>query len=71
MRPRQEVGPCGHEVERRLGGLQAWGRQQGILDITPGTVDTDEGQQTVPKERQGRPRTRVQARARTSTPSHT
>ena len=22
----QEVGPCGQEVERRVGGLQAWGR---------------------------------------------
>ena len=25
MIPRQEVGPCGQEVERGLGGLQAWG----------------------------------------------
>ena len=64
----QEVGPHGQEVERRLGGLQAWGRQHGILDSAPGTVDMDEGQQTVPKERQYRPRTRVWARARPSTP---
>ena len=45
MRPqRQEVGSHGWEVERRLGGLQAGGRQNGITDSAPGTVDTDEGQ---------------------------
>ena len=66
--PRQEVGPCDQEVERGPGGLQAWGRQHRIFDSAPGTVDTEEGQQTVPKERQERPRTRIWAGARPSTP---
>ena len=59
MRPQiQEVGPCGQEVERRLGRLQIWERQNGIIDSAPETVDADDGQQTVPKF-QERPRTRV------------
>ena len=48
----QEVGPHDQEVERGPGGLQAWGRQHRIFDSAPGTVDTDEGQQTILKERQ-------------------
>ena len=55
----QEVGPHDQEVERGPGRLQTWGRQHRIFDSAPGTVDTDEGQQTMPKERQERPRTRV------------
>ena len=69
--PRQEVGLCDQEVERGPGGLQALGRQHRIFDSAPGTVNTDEGQQTVHKERQERPRTRVWARARPSTPPPT
>ena len=66
MRPQiQEVGPHGQEVERRLGGLQAWGRRNQTIDSAPNTNDR---QQTVPKDR---PRTRVRARARPNTPSHT
>ena len=69
MRPQiQEVGPHGREVQRRPGGLQVWRRQNGITDSVPGTIDADEGQQTVPKERT---RTRVQARARPSNPPPT
>ena len=69
MRPQiQEVSPHAWEVEGRPGGLQAWGRQNGIIGSTPRTVDTDEGQQTVPKET---PRTRVWERARPNTPSKT
>ena len=65
----QEVGPCGQEVGRRPGGLRVWGRQNGIIDSVPRTVNTnDKRQQTVPKETQERPRTRVGARARPSTP---
>ena len=52
MRPQiQEVGPHGWEVEGRLGGLQAWGRRNGVIDSAPRTEYTnDEGQQTVPKD---------------------
>ena len=49
----EEVGPHGHEVERRLGGLQT------------------RGQQTVTDKTRDRPHSRVRARARPSTPSHT
>ena len=49
----EEIGPCGHEVERRLGGLQT------------------RGQHTVPEETRDRPQSRVRARVRPSTPSHT
>ena len=50
----QEVGPHGWKVERRPGGLQAWGRRNGVIDSAPRTEDTnDEGQQTVPKDIQG------------------
>ena len=65
----QEVGLHGQEVERRLGGLQAWGRRYRVIDSGPRTYDTDdEGQQTVPKETQDRCRSRVWARARPCTP---
>ena len=57
------------EETRRASG---WGRRNRVMDSVPRTEDTnDEGQQTVSKETQDRPRTRVQARARPSTPSHT
>ena len=66
MRPQiQEVGPHGQEVERRPGGLQAWGRRNQIINSAPETVETNDRQQTVPKDR---PRTRVRAMARPSTP---
>ena len=73
MRPQiQEVGPCGQGVEGRLGGLQAWGRRNGVINSAPRTEDiNDKGQQTVPKEAQERPRTRVWTRARPSTPPPT
>ena len=59
MRPQiQEVGPCGQEVERRLGGLQVWGRRNQTTDSAPNTNDR---QQTVPEDR---PRTTVRARAK-------
>ena len=52
----QEVGPCGCEVERRPGGLQAWWRRNIVLDSGPGTDDTEDiGQQTVSKETRDRP----------------
>ena len=58
-RPRlQEVGPHGQEIDRRLGVLQTWGR-------TNQTADTPDRQQTAPRER---PKMRVRARARPSTP---
>ena len=61
-RPRlQEVGPCGWEIDRRLGGLQTWGR-------TNQTADTPDRQQTAPRER---PRMKVRARARPSIPPPT
>ena len=41
------------------------GGQNWVIDSAPETVDADDGQQTVPKERS---RTRVWARARPSTP---
>ena len=69
MRPRiQEVGPHGQEVERRLGALQTRGRRNQTIDSVPETVDTNDRQETVPKDR---PRTRVRARARPNTPSYT
>ena len=47
----QEVGPHGHEVERRLGGLQTSGRRNGVVDSGPRTgITEDIGQQTVPEE---------------------
>ena len=47
----QEVGPHGPEVERRLEGLQAWGRRNGVVDSGPRTDDTEDiGQQTLPNE---------------------
>ena len=58
----QEVGPRGQEVDRRLGGLQAWGRRNQTIDSA---LVTNDRQQTVPKDR---PRTRVRARARPNTP---
>ena len=65
MRPQlQEVGPCGWEVERRLGGLQAWGSRNQTINAL-GTTDTPDYQQTVSKER---PRTRVRTRVRPGTP---
>ena len=65
----QEVGPHGQEEERRLKGLQAWGRRNGIIDSGPRTNDTeDDGQQTVPKETHDRPRSRVWARPSTPLP---
>ena len=65
----QEVGPHGWEEERRPGGLHAWGRRNGVIDRGPRTNDTEgDGQQTVPKETHDRPRSRVWARARPSTP---
>ena len=55
----QEVGPPhGRETERRLGGLQSWGRRN--------QRNAQDHQQTAPKERL---RTRVRARARPGTPS--
>ena len=58
MRPwMQEVGPQGWEVERRLGGLQAWERRN--------QSNAQGNQQTAPQER---PRTRVRARARPGIP---
>ena len=60
--PREhKVGLHGWEIDRRLGGLQTWGR-------TSQTADTSDRQQAAPRER---PRMRVRARARPSTPSHT
>ena len=68
----QEVGPCGQEVERRLGGFQVRGKRNGVVDSGPRTNDTEDiGQQTVPKETKDRPSSRVRARARPSTPSLT
>ena len=64
----QEVGPYGQEVERRPEGFQAWGRGNQIIDSTPEILDINDRQQAVPKDR---PRTRVRARARPSTPSLT
>ena len=68
LRPwRQEVGPpCGWEEERRPGGLQAWDRRN-QNNNAPGTATAQDTQQTTPKERQW---TRVRARARPGTPSH-
>ena len=56
-------------------GIQARGRRNRVIDNGPRTnniVDIiDNGQQTVPRETHDRPRSRVRARARPSTPSHT
>ena len=66
IRPgRQEVGPPhGWEVERRPGGLQAWGRRNQNNNNALGTTNTQDSQWTTPQER---PRTRVRARARPGT----
>ena len=67
---RQEVGLPHCQVEalvRRPGGLQAWGRRS-HPNSAPGTMTEQDSQQTRPKEPQW---TRVRARARPSTPSHT
>ena len=58
----QEVGPCGQKVDRRPGGLQAWGRRNQTIDSA---LDTNDRQQTVSKDRL---RTRVRPRARPNTP---
>ena len=47
----QEVGPCGQEIERRLGALQAWGRANQTIDNAPVMTDTPDNQQTAPKMR--------------------
>ena len=56
----QEVGPNGWEA--RLGGLQARGIRNRLIDNGPWTDDMYD---------KDRPRSRVRARARPSTPSYT
>ena len=47
MRPRiQKVGPHGQEIQRRLGGLQAWERRNQIIDNAPETTNTPDNQQS-------------------------
>ena len=70
IRPRQEVGPCAQEVG--LGGLRARRRRNRVIDNGPRTNDIiNNGQQSVPRETHDRPRSRVRARARPSTPCDT
>ena len=59
----QEVNPCGQEG-RRLGGLQARGRQNQTIDKDPGPVDTTDRQRTSP-----RTRARTRARPNNSPPT--
>ena len=59
-RPRQELGPHGWEV--RLGGFQAGGMRNRVIDDGPWTDDIYDN---------NRRRSRVRARAKPSTPSYT
>ena len=66
LRPGQEVGPCGQEEERRLGGFQERGMRLGTIDNGPWTDDMHDNRET------DRPRCRIRhARARSGTPSPT
>ena len=63
-RSKQEVGP--HGWEEALGGLQARGMRNRVIDNGPWTDDIYDNGETP-----DRPRLRLRARARPSTPSHT
>ena len=65
---RHEVGmPHGRAetLERRLGGLQAWGRRSNTHSIPPEPMTELDNQQTIPKNHQW---TRVRTRARPNNP---
>ena len=68
LRPGQEVGPCGQEEERRLGGFQVRGMRIETIDDGPWTDDMYDGE--TPDRHRERCRIRW-ARARPGTPSHT